>query len=152
MFSLTSVLSEICRHEGQRMKRNVYWVVNIVNGVMIWRPRVARLSNYRRVIRLLCQEKKPRCLAVQLLRWRVKYHLKCFAQETCCHLEKLSSYLFSWAQTCKVILVDKICLLQLKRVVKSLWEVSLWCPHLSHCSLGFNSSLCVIACHAVKYG
>lgn len=57
VFSLTSVLSGIHRHEGQGMKPNVYWVVNIVNGIMMWRPRRARLSNYRRVIRLLCQVK-----------------------------------------------------------------------------------------------
>ena len=88
----------------------------------MWRPRLARLSNYRRVIRLLCQVKacmSSSVIALVLSLKKQKKQHKCFAKETCIHWEELSSYLLS-ERARRVILVDKICLLQLKQVIKSL--------------------------------
>lgn len=87
---------------------------------MIWRPLLTWLSNYGRVIRLLCQVKSSMSSSVIA----PEVSKKKTAQETRCFWERLSIIGYP-EQTRKDVLVDKICLLPLKQVVKSLLDISL---------------------------
>lgn len=91
---------------------------------MIWRPLLAWLSNYGRVIRLLCQVKSSMSSSVIAPEVSKKNWHKCYAQETRCFWERLSIIGYP-EQTRKDVLVDKICLFPLKQVVKSLLDISL---------------------------
>lgn len=57
VFSLTSALSGIHRHEGQRRKRRCLWSCKYCKWNHDVAPPLWGVSNYRRVIRLLCRVK-----------------------------------------------------------------------------------------------
>lgn len=146
MFSLTFVLSGIHRPEGQRMKRNVYWVVNICK----WNLDVALPPPiHARHFQLLRGNKTPlsgqiRCVIACMTAGRkVQATLALYSRDS---IDMWNCVYLASSHTEQ----DKIWSFLASQVVKSLLEVSLQCPHLSQRSLGCKSALTLL--QPLKYG
>lgn len=98
-------------------------------------PSSRDVSNYGRVIRLLCQVKSCTSSCVIAAAAEVREWRKCCAREMRRSRGRDCPVIRPLEHAREAIPVEKICSPQSKQVVKSLLEVSLWCPHLSHRSL-----------------